>query len=121
MPVEKNRRRHRRIPCLNPIRLSWEEQGQPRYAIAKCINVSESGLRIESPYPVPAGTSILLASERINLRGSAKVRSLVRNGSKFLLGIQLGQAIRGDIIAGLEQQPVDAVLIENFNRTDQKV
>ncbi len=105
MPVDKNRRRHRRIPCLNPIRVSWEEHGQPRYAIAKCIDISETGLRIESPYPVPAGTSILLASERIDLRSSAKVRNLVRNGSKFLLGIQLNHAVLGKTLAALEGRP----------------
>lgn len=117
MSADKNMRRHRRIPCINPIRISWEEQGEPRFAVSKCIDISETGLRIESPYPVRTGTLILLKSERIKLSGSAKVKHSVRHGSKYLLGLQLTQAILGDTIADLEGRQLTAVLIENLNRT----
>jgi len=121
MPAEKNRRRYRRIPWINPVRISWEERDQPRFALAKCINISEFGIRLESPCPVQPGTRIMLASERIKLTGSATVRHMVRHGSKYLLGLQLTSAILGKTIAELESQPIAAVLIENFNRLDQNV
>lgn len=118
MPVDKNRRRHRRIPCINPVRISWEEQGQPRFAITKCIDISQNGLRMESPYPVRPGTALLLAAERIKLRGSATVKNVVRNGSKYLLGLELTQAILNETLAAIEGKPLVTLIIENFNRTD---
>jgi hypothetical protein len=117
MSVSKNQRRHRRIPWINPIRISWEEKGEQRYSFAKCIDLSETGLRIEVPQPVPRGTIILLQSERIKLSGAATVRHIVRHGSKYLLGLELTQAILGDTIAKLEGRPVVTVLIENLDRT----
>ena len=104
-PAEKNRRRHRRIPYLNPVRISWEDQGQPHFAATRCIDISDAGLRVESPYPVQPGTVIMLNSERIKLTGAATVKHLVRHGSKFLLGCQLTQASLSDAIARLERRP----------------
>lgn len=97
------------------------DQGQPRFALTKCVDISETGLRIESPEPVRPGTPIQLGAERIKLRGSATVKHSVRNGSKYLLGIQFTQAILGDTVAGIEGRPAVTLLIENFNRTHQKV
>jgi len=99
MSAVKDSRRHRRFPYANPVRISWEEQGQPRYAVTKCINVSEKGLRIESSHPVKIGTLIILQSEKINLRCTATVKQSVRQGSKYMLGLQLTGAIRSDTIA----------------------
>jgi hypothetical protein len=121
MSLGHNLRRHRRIPYLGPIRISWEEHGQPRFTLAKCVDISETGLRIESPHPVRAGTTIQLAAERIQLSGAATVKHTIRIGSKYLLGIQLTRAMIGDKITQLEGRPVVTVLIENFNRIHQKV
>jgi PilZ domain len=121
MSADKNLRRHRRIPFLGPIRISWEESGQSRFAMTRCIDLSETGLRIESPYPVPNGATVMLQSERIKLQGAATVKHSVRHGSKFLLGLQLTRAILGDTIAELEGRPVVTVLIENLNKIHQKV
>ena len=89
--------------------------------MCKCLDISETGLRIESPYPVKDRAVIILRSERIELHGSGVVRHVVRHGSKYLLGVQLNQAILGGVIAELEGHDVAAVLIENLNRTDQNV
>jgi hypothetical protein len=121
MSAVKDSRRHRRFPYANPVRISWEEQGQPRYAVTKCINVSEKGLRLESAHPVKIGTLIILQSEKINLRCTATVKQSVRLGSKYLLGLQLTGAIRSDTIAEVANSALTALLIENFNKTDQKV
>jgi len=118
MSVDKNVRRHRRIPFLGPIKVSWEEHGQVRFALTKCIDISDQGLRIESPQPVRPGTLIMLESERIKLRGAATVRHSVRYGAKYLLGLQITEAVLGDTIAKLEGRPVVTVLIENLNKLD---
>ena len=121
MATHKNNRRSRRIPYVGPIRISWEDNGQPRFALAKCIDLSQNGLRIEAPQSVRPGTVIHLAAERIKLTGSATVRHSDRHGSKYLLGVQLNQAVLEKTIAELEGSPVVSVLIENLDRTYQKV
>jgi len=116
MSSDKNLRRHRRIPYVGPVRISWEHHGQPRFAVARCIDISDNGLRIESPEPVPLGAAIQLGAERLKLAGAATVKHVVRHGSKYLLGVQLTQVLRGSTMAELEGRPVVTVLIENFNR-----
>jgi hypothetical protein len=116
MSAQHNLRRNRRIPYLGPIKISWEERGEPRYSLARCVDISETGIRIESSHPVRPGTMIQLAAERIQLSGAATVKHSVRHGSKYLLGIQLTRAIIGDRITQMEGPPVATLLIENFNR-----
>jgi len=111
MPAGKNMRRHRRVPFLGPIRISWEDQGQPRFAIARCIDISDNGIRIEAPQPIRYGTVVMMASERIKLSGSGTVRHQVRNGAKYVLGIQLAQAKLGGVIAQLEGEGAPASVL----------
>jgi hypothetical protein len=115
--THKNNRRSRRIPYMGPIRIAWEDNGQQRFAMAKCIDLSAEGLRIEVPQPIRTGTTVQLGAERIKLAGAAVVKRMERYGSKYLLGLQLTQAILDKTIAELEGRPVVTVLIENLNRT----
>jgi hypothetical protein len=121
MSDEKSLRRHRRISYVGPVRLSWEEHGQPRFAMAKCLDISETGLRIESPQPLRPGTNIQLGAERIRLAGAATVKHMVRSGSKYLLGVELSQTMLRNSLAQLEGRPSVTVLIENLNKLHQKV
>ncbi len=92
--AEKNIRRHGRIPYTGSVRISWQDPGgMARYAMAKCLDVSEGGLRIQSIDPVPARTIILLNDERLKISGSATVKHVVRRGSKYLLGVELNAAL----------------------------
>jgi hypothetical protein len=62
LSTKRNIRRHPRIPYFGPIRISWEDaHGLPGYAQARCLDVSNEGLRIETPEPIPV-------SSRVNLR-----------------------------------------------------
>jgi len=119
--ISKNNRRHHRIPYVGPIRIGWEEQSQQYFAPARCIDISEDGVRVEVPRPVRPGTTVQLNAERLKLSGAATVRRMERFGGKYLLGLQFTQAMSADKIATLERRPVVTFLIENFNRTDQKV
>ena len=121
MSTDKNIRRHRRIPYVGPVRISWDDRGQPRFALAKCIDISEAGLCIESPEPVPQGASIQVGADRIKLAGSATVKHVVRNGSKYLLGVELTNFRFNNVLANLESRPAVTVLIENLNKLYQKV
>lgn len=97
----KDARRHRRIPYIGPVMVSWDERGETRYARGKCIDVSEGGLRLELPVAVPPGTGISLRAERMSISGSARVRHMTRYGGKYLVGVELGQALHEQALAFL--------------------
>ena len=109
MSTVKNVRRHRRIPYQGPIRISWEEQGQACFAIAKGLDISEDGLRIESPRTVPRGASIQLAAEDIKLAGAATVKYSVRRGSKYFIGLQLSQTLLDKTLVTLQSRALTAI------------
>src|SRR5258708_2433830 len=100
----KEGRRHHRIPYAGPIRVSWPDaSGNPCFAIGKCIEVSESGLRIEVSANIPARTILQMNAERIKFSGSATVRHVERRGAKYILGLELSQAMTEKAVASLRE------------------
>lgn len=99
----KDARRHRRIPYIGSIQISWETSGQARFAQGRCVDVSEGGLKLEVPVPVPLRTSIIMRSEKIQLSGSATVRHIARYGSKYILGIEMSQKLQEKTFASLQE------------------
>jgi hypothetical protein len=85
----KEARRNRRIPYSGSVRISWEDAHGQRFAQGRCIDVSETGLRIELPVSIPLHTPVMLTAERVGLRGSASVKHLSRFGARHLVGLQL--------------------------------
>jgi PilZ domain-containing protein len=102
----KDLRRQRRIPFAGLIRLSWDERGDTHYCQAKCIDISENGLRVEAPVAIPAQTRISLRAEGLKLSGTAVLKNIVRRGgSKHILGLQLGQALQEKALAAANLIP----------------
>jgi hypothetical protein len=100
----KEGRRHRRIPYAGPIRLSWSDpSGNPRFAMGKCIEVSESGLRVEVPANIPERTILQLNAERIKFAGSSTVRHTERHGAKYILGLELSQSMTEKAVAAIRE------------------
>ncbi len=100
----KDGRRHQRIPYAGPVRISWiGPTGDPAYTIGKCIEVSESGMRVEVPVQIPVRTSLLLNAERIKLSGPATVRHCDRRGAKYALGLELSQTMTDKAMAALRE------------------
>jgi hypothetical protein len=92
------------MPYLGPIRVSWDEtSGSPRYTTGKCIELSESGIRVEVPVNIPVRTSLTLNAERIKLAGSASVRHVTRNGAKYILGLELSQSMTQKVAASIRE------------------
>jgi hypothetical protein len=88
---------------MGPVRLSWDDHGETRYTIAKCIDVSESGLRFETPAPIPAHAELVLNAERIEVSGSARVRHVTRHGAKYIIGVELSGALRAKALASIRE------------------
>jgi hypothetical protein len=102
--VSKDERRQSRVPYVGPIVVSWLEGGEPRYARGRTLDVSESGLRIELPVAIPVLAEITLRAERINVQGGARIRNVVRHGSKYQVGVTLSDALRSKLSVDAESQ-----------------
>jgi hypothetical protein len=97
--MPKDIRRYDRIPYAGQVRISWEDLGGfPKYALAKCVDVSESGMRIEVPEAIPARSKVSMRADPINFFGSATVKHVTRRGSKFILGLELSHALRDQLL-----------------------
>ena len=89
---KKDKRQHHRMQYFGPAHIFWDdEQGITRFAHAKCVNVSEGGLRIEVGEPIPVRSQISLRADRIGFSGSATVRNIAWRGCKYVLGVNLSQ------------------------------
>ena len=110
MRAGKDTRRYSRIPYTGPIRVSWEDRGQPCFAIGKSIDISQHGMRIEVLPPVRTGVRVQLAVERIGFAGSAAVKFVGRRGAKYLLGLELLHPLSGKTMAELSQPGPDRKL-----------
>lgn len=95
----KNIRRHNRIVCQGPVRISWQAADGPRFALGKCMDVSAGGLRIECLDAVPVRTMVLLNVERLNVSGSATVKHVARRGAKCVVGLELSATLLEKTIA----------------------
>ncbi|HEY2845067.1 MAG TPA: PilZ domain-containing protein [Bryobacteraceae bacterium] len=97
--ARKDVRRHQRISCRQPVLLAWTaEDGSDRYARGKCRDVSAAGLRIETFDPIPAHSLVSLRIETWDLAGSARVRYSRRSATGVVIGLELNQNVRQQIL-----------------------
>lgn len=67
----------------------WQDpRGKTRSVRARGINLSKSGMRVDSAEEIPPGTPVCLQAERHNLTGRATVRNCLRRGSNFVVGLE---------------------------------
>ena len=70
----------------------WQDHaGQTKSARARCVNLSKSGLRLESTEHLEPGAPVSLQGERDDLRGKATVRHCTRRGSSFVIGVEFSE------------------------------
>jgi hypothetical protein len=111
------------MPYRAPVSVFWDDdQGSTKYVHVKFLDISEGGMRIEVPEPIPIGAHISLRAERMNLVGSAVVKHAVRCGSKYLLGLELSEMLRDQVVALIRDpsavQPPLPVGVVGTNRYD---
>jgi len=68
-----------------------DASGQSRSIRARGLNVSKSGMRIESNQELNPGALVTLRAERHELSGKATVRNCVRRGSAYLVGLEFSE------------------------------
>src|ERR1022692_1107639 len=72
--------------------VTWEDaRGQSRAIRVRGLNVSKSGMRIESSEEMHTGGPVSLQAERHELAGKATVRNCTRRGSGYLVGLEFSE------------------------------
>jgi hypothetical protein len=94
-------RRHQRTPIAVPVQLSWTDRaGNQKFAYAKILDVSESGMRVEAGESLAKHAYVALRAERIALQGSASVRSCTKQGTKYIVGLEFSGGLKWKPKAG---------------------
>ena len=92
---ESEMRRQERTEVAVPVDVMWtDRQGHERFAAARSIDICESGIRIQVPEALLERSFVRLRADRIGLAGSASVRSCVRKGTKFLVGLEFSGGMK---------------------------
>ena len=77
--------------------ISWIHQGNRNHVLGKCLEMSRQGIGLELPKCIPVGTPITVRAGWLDLDGAATVRHSSRHQGKYLLGIELREALQPDI------------------------
>jgi|SRR5579871_890863 len=89
MLAKGDMRRHERIPQSAAVQVGWNDRwGNEKFASGEILDVSASGMRVKVPEELAAHTLVTLRSDRLALHGRASARSCVRQGAKYLVGLE---------------------------------
>ena len=97
------------------INLSWsDDTGNPCARNAECLNISCNGLKVKTEFQLPLRSVVSVRASELALHGSASVRSCVRQGVKYIVGLEF--------LGGLKWKHPTAAdnPIETFDSVDQK-
>jgi hypothetical protein len=84
---DKRRKQRQLFDCA--LEISWHDaQAASRTLAVHAIDLSNSGIRVESSEPIDLHTEVYVRAERYGLTGSTAVRHCGRRGSKFVLGLE---------------------------------
>ena len=92
--MSRDLRRHTRIEFPGIVRLSWQMNGNVKFARGRCIDLSESGMRVEVPEAIALRSYVTVSAEKIKLSTNASVRHCVRKGGKFVLGLEFSTPLK---------------------------
>lgn len=86
---KKDARYHGRSKIACPVTLSWTDaDGATRKASLRGIDMSGTGVCVESPKPVAPGSRVYVQVKQLKLMGIGVVRHCAPRGSKFRIGLE---------------------------------
>ncbi len=86
--------------------MAWTDpEGSDRNARGKCRDISPDGLRIETEGTIPAQTNLSLRVEKVDVAGSGRVRYFRRGPMRNVIGVELSQKVRQQLLDTLRQTP----------------
>ena len=88
--MEKESRRHRRESVDCEVALWWADpQRGKQFLRAQGLDLSDSGVLLESDEPLEVGTVVYVQAQEYGLARLARVRRCTPRGSKFRIGLEL--------------------------------
>ncbi len=83
------------------------DAGQTLYARALCIDISESGMRVDSPEPITVRSFVSFQMDGVKFEGSASVRSCWRKGLRHVIGLEFSSGLkwRPELVVQSESAP----------------
>ncbi|HLK20626.1 MAG TPA: PilZ domain-containing protein [Bryobacteraceae bacterium] len=104
-------RRQARIEVAVPVDVMWTDRlGHERFATARSIDICESGIRIQVPEALPERSYIRLRADKIALVGSGSVRTCIKKGTKFLVGLEFSGGMKWKRPASMKVETTPAAL-----------
>ncbi len=89
MASEDKLRRHSRAEKSSPLQIVWQDRtGTDKYVQGKSLDISSSGMRVELTEQIDRGTYVTVQCAALGVHGRASVRSCIRKGLKFILGLE---------------------------------
>ena len=114
MPI-KSLRRYERKKMVSMIHVGWQDaSGNDKAVKTRSSDISEAGLRFELPEAVPDRSFVSLRSQTLGLNTRASVRSCVRQGNNYSIGVEFVGGFRWrapneEVRKALEEQQLLAV------------
>ena len=62
--------------------------------ICRAIDLSESGMRVESTEPLPVGAYVNFRFQKVEFEGSASVRSCSRPKARYVVGLEFSGGLK---------------------------
>lgn len=87
--VTKDQRKKERRPVAGGACLSWQgSDGRHQVCNVQGVDLSESGVMVESPVAITVGTYVQMDAEAFGFSGEALVRHCRRRASRYLIGLE---------------------------------
>jgi len=73
----------------------WKDRdGNEKFTNAYTLDISESGMRVEVPEPLPERSYVIMRADKLALHGTASVRSCSRKGTKYVAGLEFSAGLK---------------------------
>jgi hypothetical protein len=88
-------RRHERLLQTAAVEIIWtDSSGNDRFQRAHAFDISESGMQIDLMERLEERIYVTLRAEHLAVHGTASVRSCVRKGIKYRVGLEFSAGLK---------------------------
>jgi hypothetical protein len=82
-------RRHDRVEERVAVQVMWKDRyGHDRLLRGRSVDVSRDGMRLQLGERLKDGIFVNFQAEALKLHGTASVRWCIRDGAKYMIGLQ---------------------------------
>ena len=98
--TKRDLRQSGRQSYAGPVEVSWvEPTGESKFVRGKCLEISDTGMRLELPIAIPLHILVSLRLSGLHLTGTGSVRHVRRTGVKYMAGLEMSQRWRDAVSA----------------------